>query len=92
MIPIKNPVTLGTVLRGTRTALNIPAADMAAFAKTNVVSLRKMEQGKPTAAIQTLFSLLDQLGVELYASLPPQAGDLRIPEAKTPPRRTRVKL
>ena len=37
MLPIKSPIALGTVLRETRTALQIPAADMADMAGTTAI-------------------------------------------------------
>jgi transcriptional regulator with XRE-family HTH domain len=90
MLPIKSPTALGTVLRETRTALQIPAADMAEMAGTTAVSLRRLEQGNPTTAITTLFKLLDELGIELHVSLPPAAGPISLPETPGKPRRTRV--
>ena len=87
MLPIKSPTALGTVLRETRTALQIPAADMAG---TTAASLRRLVQGNPTAAITTLFKLLDELGIELHVSLPPAAGAISLPETPGKPRRTRV--
>jgi transcriptional regulator with XRE-family HTH domain len=90
MLRIKSPMALGTVLRETRTALQVPAADMASMAGTTAVSLRRLEQGNPTAAITTLFKLLDELGIELHVSLPPAAGAINLPETPGKPRRTRV--
>ena len=91
MLLIKSPTALGTVLRETRTALQIPAANMAAMAGTTAVSLRRLEQGNPTTAIATLFKLLDELGIELHASLPPAAGTISLPDTPSKPRRTRVR-
>jgi transcriptional regulator with XRE-family HTH domain len=90
MLRIKSPTALGSVLRETRTALQIPAADMAAMAGTTTVSLRRLEQGNPTTAITTLFKLLDELGIELHVSLPPAAAQISLPETLGKPRRTRV--
>jgi len=78
-------------LRETRTALHIPAADMAEMAKTTPVTLRRLEQGNPTAAILTLFSLLDELGIELHVSLPPGIELPVPPDTQSKPRRTRVR-
>lgn len=91
MITLKSPEALGAVLRETRTALRIPAADMAAMVNTTPVSLRRIEQGKPTAAIRTLFSLLDELGLELQVSPPPGIELPAFPDTPMRPRRTRVK-
>ncbi len=91
MIRIKTPHTLGVVLRETRTAQRIPAAELAAMANTTPVTLRRLEQGTPTAAITTLFMLLDELGLELHVSLPPDVPAINIPDEQTPPRRTRVR-
>ena len=91
MIPVKSPIMLGAVLRETRTALRIPAADLAAMAGTTAITLRRLEQGPPTSAITTLFSLLDELGLELHLSLPPEVAPFELPSVNTKPRRTRVK-
>jgi transcriptional regulator with XRE-family HTH domain len=91
MLPLKSPRALGAVLRETRTALRIPAEDLAAMVETSPVTLRRLEQGNPTAAIKTLFSLLDELGLELQVSLPPGVGPLILPDEKSKPRRTRVR-
>lgn len=90
MIFVKSPLALGSLLRGTRTAMNIPAADMAAMVKTTPVTLRRLEQGKPTTAISTLFKLLDELGLELYVSAPPGIV-LRDPNEQSQTPRTRVR-
>lgn len=91
MVPIKSPIVLGALLRETRTALHLPAADMAALVKTTPVSLRRLEQGKATGAINTLFALLDELGLQLHVSLPPGVESIQLPDEQSKPRRTRVK-
>ena len=91
MLPLKSPRALGAVLRETRTALRIPAEDLAAMVETSPVTLRRLEQGNPTAAIKTLLSLLDELGLELQVSLPPGVGPLILPDEQSKPRRTRVR-
>lgn len=90
MVTITSPIILGAVLRETRTAQNIPAEAMAMIVGTTPVTLRRLENGNATEAIQTLFRLLDELGVELKVKLPP---GLSIPEVTKiqKPRRTRVK-
>ncbi|MFZ2852867.1 MAG: hypothetical protein WAZ34_01985 [Rhodocyclaceae bacterium] len=90
MIKITSPLDLGIVLRESRTASHIPAADMAALADTTSVSLRRLEQGRPTKAIATLFTILDELGLELYVSTPPSIGPIKISPEQKKPRRTRV--
>jgi transcriptional regulator with XRE-family HTH domain len=91
MLPIKSPKALGSVLRETRTALRIPAEDLAAMVHTSHVTLSRLEQGKATTAIDTLFALLDELGLELNVSLPPGVGPIVPLDANAKPRRTRVK-
>lgn len=91
MLKITSPTTLGLVLRETRTALRLPAADVAALADTTSVSLRRLEQGKPTKAIATLFTILDELGLELYVSVPPGIDPIKISSEQIKPRRTRVR-
>lgn len=90
MVKISSPQSLGSALRQTRTALRIPAADMAAMVSTNPVTLRKLEQGDATTAIRTLFALLDELGLELHISLPPGVDPVPLTDRKDKPRRTRV--
>jgi transcriptional regulator with XRE-family HTH domain len=90
MIIVKSPLALGSLLRETRTAMNIPAADLAAMVSTTPVTLRRLEQGKPTVAISTLFTLLDELGLELHVSVPPGITLIESGE-QSKPRRTRVK-
>lgn len=91
MISVKSPMQLGAVLRETRTALRLPVSDLAAMVGTTPVTLRRLEQGPPTSAIATLFSLLNELGLELNLSLPPGVGPFELPCEKSKPRRTRVK-
>lgn len=91
MLPLKSPSVLGAVLRETRTALRIPAEDLAEMVDTSPVTLRRLEQGNPTAAIKTLFTLLDELGLELHVSLPPGVGPIILPDEQSKPRRTRVR-
>lgn len=91
MLPLKSANALGAVLRETRTALRIPAEDLAAMVETSPVTLRRLEQGNPTAAIKTLFTLLDELGLELQVSLPPGVGPISLPDEQAKPRRTRVR-
>lgn len=90
MVKIKSPVALGAALRQTRTALRIPAADMAAMVNTNPVTLRKLESGNATTAISTLFALLDELGLELHVSFPPGVDPAPLADQQGKPRRTRV--
>lgn len=88
---IKTPTQLGAVLRATRTALNLPAADVAAMSGTSAVLLRRLEQGKATTALQKLFTVLDELGIEMHLDLPVQAGAIELPTNTEKPRRTRVR-
>ena len=82
---------LGAVLRETRTALRITAEELATMAETSPVTLRRLEQGNPTAAIKTLFVLLDELGLELQVSLPLGVGPIVFPSEQARPRRTRAR-
>ena len=91
MVKIDSPASLGAALRQTRTALHIPAADMAAMANTNPVTLRKLESGDATTAIRTLFALLDELGLELHVSFPPGVDPVALTDQQSKPRRTRVR-
>ncbi len=88
---VKTPLQLGAVIRGTRTALNLPAADLAALSGTSAVLLRKLEQGDATMALQKLFTVLDELGIAMQLHLPPEAGDLVLPPGAGKPKRTRVR-
>lgn len=91
MLRIDSPAQLGAVLRATRTALNIPATDLAAMADTSAVLLRRLEQGNATTALQKLFVIMEELGIELNLALPPQVGSIKWPSATEKPRRTRVR-
>ena len=91
MLALKSPGALGAVLRETRTALRIPAEVLAAMVGTSPVTLRRLEQGNPTAAIKMLFTLLDELGLDLQVSLPPGVGPMTLPDEQSRPRRTRVR-
>jgi transcriptional regulator with XRE-family HTH domain len=89
MIIIESPLVLGAVLRETRTAQNISAETLAQMVETTPVTLRKLEQGKATEAIQNLFSVLNELGIKMQLELP---VGVSIPELKNikETRRTRV--
>ena len=89
MLKIRSPAMLGSLVRHVRTAQQIPAADLAAAVGSSAVSLRRIEQGPPTAALAMLFSVLDELGIEMHLSLPPGVpSPAAVPDGK--PRRTRV--
>jgi transcriptional regulator with XRE-family HTH domain len=91
MLIVKTPNQLGAVLRGTRTALNLPAADVAAMAGTSAVTLRRMEDGNATRTVRKLFALLEELGIEMHLAPPPQVGTIDLPAPAAKPRRTRVR-
>lgn len=91
MLLVRNPVQLGAAIRDTRTALNLRAADLAAMAGTSAVLLRRLEQGNATTALQKLFTVLGELGIEMQLRLPPEAGGIDIPADMRKPRRTRVR-
>lgn len=90
MEAVKSPIILGALIRETRTAQNITAESLAEMVNTSPVTLRKIEQGKGTEAIRTLFNLLDELGIVMKLDLP---SGVTIPELKNinKTRRTRVK-
>ncbi len=88
---VKTPNQLGAVLRATRTALNLPAADVAAMAGTSAVTVRRLENGNATAAVRKLFALLDELGIEMHLAVPPQVGMIELAAPAAKPRRTRVR-
>jgi transcriptional regulator with XRE-family HTH domain len=91
MAIVKTPRQLGAVLRGTRTALNLPAEDVAAMTGTTAVTLRRLEDGNATSALRTLFAVLDELGIEMRLQPPPEAGVIELPAPTAKPRRTRVR-
>lgn len=89
MEEIKSPIILGSLIRETRTAQNITAESLAQMVNTSPVTLRKIEQGRATEAIQTLFNVLDELGIVMRVDLP---SGVTIPELNNmkKTRRTRV--
>jgi transcriptional regulator with XRE-family HTH domain len=91
MIPIKSPEMLAAVLRETRTALRIPAEDLAAIVGTSHVSMGRIEQGRATQALKTVFRMLDELGIELHASVPPGVGPIDPAAGRNGPVRKRVR-
>lgn len=92
MLQIESSIALGAVLRKTRTAQHVRAEDLAAILAISPTTLRRLEQGDPpTAAIKTLFQLLDELGIQLHVSLPPDVGPIQLPDEQSKPRRTRVR-
>ena len=66
---------LGTVLRATRLALNVPLADLADTLETSQTLLRRHEQGHTTIAIQKLFATMAELGIEMHLFLPAAIQD-----------------
>lgn len=91
MIRVTNPIHLGTVVRTTRTAFNLAAADVAGMAGTTAVTLRRIEQGNATDALQKLFRILDELGIEMHLDVPPDIGPIELPASSEKVKRTRVK-
>ncbi|MGX4641045.1 helix-turn-helix domain-containing protein [Massilia sp. SYSU DXS3249] len=89
---VKSPAQLGAVLRQTRVALQLPAADVAAMSGTSAVSLRRLESGNATAALEHLFTVLDELGIEMQLNAPPEAGTIVLPATSGKPKRIRVRL
>jgi transcriptional regulator with XRE-family HTH domain len=90
MLRITTPRHLGAAVRATRTAMNLAALDVAAMTGITAVTLRRVEQGNATDALQKLFKILDELGIEMYLSLPPNVGLVELPAPAEKVKRTRV--
>ena len=86
---ITSTTELGAALRATRVALHITVEDLAETAKTSHRFVRSIEQGKATAAIQKLFDMMSELGIEVHLRLPPEAPEANI-DAAQPQRRLRA--
>lgn len=71
---VSSTAELGAVLRETRTGLKIHAPDLAIIADMSPTTLRRLESGNPTSAVLSLLVLLDELGIELYLSPPPDTA------------------
>ncbi len=87
---IKTPLELGALLRETRVGLRLPALDVAAVAGISPTTLRRLEQGKATEAIQALFHLFDELGIECHLAPPQDIPAIEFPPGDKPPVRRRV--
>jgi transcriptional regulator with XRE-family HTH domain len=70
MVRIDSPERLGAVLRSTRVELNIPLLDLAEAAGTSHTLLRRQEEGRATRAIEVLFAVFREMGMEMYLQLP----------------------
>lgn len=70
---------LGAVIRETRLALNIPLQDLAEATGTSHTLLRRQENGEATKAVQVLFAVMKELGIELQVDLP---SAVNIPNVK----------
>lgn len=91
MPTVKTANQLGSVLRATRTALNVRLEDLAGVVGTTTPSLRRLESGNATSALRTLFALLDELGIEMHLEVPPHVGDVALSPPSSKPKRTRVR-
>jgi hypothetical protein len=91
MYRVKTPSQLGAVIRATRTSMNLPATDFAAIASASPILLRRIEDGRATKAIQTIFTVLDELGIEIHLATPPSVGAIDLPKPSEKPKRTRVR-
>lgn len=87
---IKTPAELGVVLRETRVGLQVPALDVAAVTGISPTTLRRLEQGKATEAIQALFRLFDELGIECRLAPPQGIPAIEFPPGDKAPVRRRV--
>lgn len=87
---VKTPAQLGAVLRTTRTMMRLPAADFAAMTGISRVLLRKFEQGNATTALKKLFTVLDELGIQMHLEPPSRVGTIELPIDEEKPKRTRV--
>ena len=73
-----------------RVALHITVEDLAETAKTSHRFVRSIEQGRATAAIQKLFDMMTELGVEVHLRLPPEIPEANV-DAAPPLRRRRAR-
>ncbi len=89
MPEITSSRALSQVIRETRTQLGIVAEDLAGIVGISAVTLRRFEGGKPTEAIESLFRICSELGIQLTAS-PPPGVVIPIDEGPTQ-KRTRAK-
>ena len=87
---VKTPNQLGAVVRTARTVMRLPAADFAAMTGISRVLLRKLEQGNATTALKKLFTVLDELGIQMHLEPPSRVGPIELPINKEKPKRTRV--
>lgn len=87
---VKTPAELGVVLRETRVGLQIPALDASAVAGVSPTTLRRLEQGSATEAIQALFRLFDELGIECHLAPPQGIPAIEFPPGDKPLARRRV--
>ncbi len=90
MLKLTSPKVLGKALRATRTQVGIQAETLAGMAGISAVTLRRFESGEPTEAIENLFSLCRELGIELHVSLPPGIA-MNETSDDAPIKRTRVR-
>jgi transcriptional regulator with XRE-family HTH domain len=90
MLKLSSPKALGKVLRATRTQAGVQAETLAGMSGISAVTLRRFESGEPTEAIENLFSLCRELGIEINVSLPPGIV-LNEHNEDAPIKRTRVK-
>ena len=82
---------IGTVLRGTRVALNVPLADLAETLATSQTLLRRQEQGRTTVALQKLFATMQELGIEMHLSLPSSIDEKSIMAESNNPQKKRAR-
>lgn len=82
---------IGTVLRCTRVALNVPLADLAETLGTSQTLLRRQEQGRTTAALEKLFATMQELGIEMHLSLPPSIDEKFIMDESKNPQKKRAR-
>lgn len=88
---IKSFEQMGTVLRATRVALNVPLADLAETLETSQTLLRRQEQGHSTVALKKLFAAMHELGIEMHLSLPSAIDENSIDLEDTTPQRKRAR-
>ncbi len=87
-LQVKSPEELSAVLRQTRTSLGVHSLDLAATVNISHVTLRRLEAGPTTEAIKSLFKLMDELGIEMTLSPPPEVIAIDLPKpGKTSPRK-----
>lgn len=70
MQEIRNMKELGELVRSTRRAQKVNQTLLAQAANVGIRLIVDIEHGKPTVQIDKLLSVLNRLGIALYAEMP----------------------